>query len=194
MQAIVMRCLAKTPDERYPNMAELARDVVRFAPHPGASMEIVDRIERVVRRYSDRTSPVLYPSEQLSRLTAKTRRRARWPWLVAAVLAVAGGSTLGVVVSHRGVAETAPAEAAAAPVRAVQPAPPPVVTPAPVVEPLPEPAPAKLAEDPPTAPRAPAPVAAKPHPVHHAKPPPPAPDVKKPPPPHCNPYDHMDGC
>jgi serine/threonine-protein kinase len=192
MQAIILRCLAKDPDDRYPNMLELARDLVKLAPDAGAGMQIVDRIERVVRRYSDRTSPVLFPSEHL-RMTARPRRRSRWPWLVAAAFAIIGGSTLGVMVSHRDVEEAAPAPAAQPPPQIAAPTPapePPLPAPAPAkVEPKVEPIEVARPSPPPT------PAAAKPRPVRHPKPPPPPPqEAKKPAHAPCNPYDHMDGC
>src|SRR5205085_1493845 len=50
VQDIVMRCLAKTPDERYPSMADLARDLLPFAPNPTQAGLLVDRMERMRRR------------------------------------------------------------------------------------------------------------------------------------------------
>ncbi|HEY0192548.1 MAG TPA: serine/threonine-protein kinase, partial [Kofleriaceae bacterium] len=50
LQAVVMRCLEKSPDERYPSMADLARDLVQFAHDPHQAQVLVERMARMLRR------------------------------------------------------------------------------------------------------------------------------------------------
>jgi serine/threonine-protein kinase len=52
---IMSRCLAKSPDDRYPNVAELARDLARYAREPNQAQAIVDRIYRTLGRTHGRT-------------------------------------------------------------------------------------------------------------------------------------------
>ncbi|MDX2088082.1 MAG: protein kinase [Kofleriaceae bacterium] len=50
---VLMRCLAKTPDQRYPSMAELARDLIPFAQDPQQAAVSVERMMRIMRRTQD---------------------------------------------------------------------------------------------------------------------------------------------
>ena len=50
LQQIVLRCLAKAPDQRYQRMAELARELVPFVQNPQAGMAIVERMQRLAGR------------------------------------------------------------------------------------------------------------------------------------------------
>jgi hypothetical protein len=56
---IISRCLAKTPDGRYANVAELARDLAMHAREPDKAQMIVDRVARMLGRTTKaRTPPV----------------------------------------------------------------------------------------------------------------------------------------
>src|SRR5262249_31048745 len=52
---IVSRCLSKSPDDRYPNVAELARDLAVHAREPDKAQMLVDRIGRMLGRTKSRT-------------------------------------------------------------------------------------------------------------------------------------------
>ncbi len=50
LQAVVFRCLAKTPDLRYATMADFARDLVPFVADPHQASLLVERMQRMLRR------------------------------------------------------------------------------------------------------------------------------------------------
>ncbi|MBS1123211.1 MAG: Protein kinase [Deltaproteobacteria bacterium] len=50
LQDVVRKCLAKSPDQRYANMAELGRDLIPFAQDPHGSAQLVERMQRVLGR------------------------------------------------------------------------------------------------------------------------------------------------
>jgi serine/threonine-protein kinase len=52
LQQVVLRCLAKSPEQRYANMAELGRELVPFARDPHAAQNMVERMFRLVGRAS----------------------------------------------------------------------------------------------------------------------------------------------
>jgi len=63
LQQVVLRCLAKTPEQRYPSMADLGRDLVPFARDPHTAQMMVDRMFRMLGRTNttswERASAVL---------------------------------------------------------------------------------------------------------------------------------------
>jgi serine/threonine-protein kinase len=50
LQHVVLRCLAKSPEQRYPTMADLGRDLVPFARDPHAAQMMVERMFRTLGR------------------------------------------------------------------------------------------------------------------------------------------------
>ncbi len=50
LQAIILRCLAKSPDQRYINMAELGRDLLPHVQDVHQASLLVDRMQRVLGR------------------------------------------------------------------------------------------------------------------------------------------------
>ncbi|MBL9017606.1 MAG: serine/threonine protein kinase [Myxococcales bacterium] len=50
LQQVVLRCLAKSPEQRYPTMADFARDLVPFVADPHQASLLVERMQRMLRR------------------------------------------------------------------------------------------------------------------------------------------------
>jgi len=50
IQQVILRCLAKGPEQRYNNMADFARDLVPFAADPHQAQMLVERMSRMLRR------------------------------------------------------------------------------------------------------------------------------------------------
>ncbi len=50
LQPVVLRCLAKTPEQRYQTMAEFGRDLVPFVADPHQASLLVERMQRMLRR------------------------------------------------------------------------------------------------------------------------------------------------
>ncbi len=107
LAAIILRCLAKNPDQRYPDVGELARDLARLAREPDKARRLVDRIYRMLGR--QRT-----PSAGMPQLSAYPGRAAATMGDARARFAeLLGGSPIGAQV-----AALSPPEHAHAPSRA----------------------------------------------------------------------------
>ena len=50
LQEVVLRCLAKSPEQRYPSMADVGRDLIPFARDPHTAQMMVDRMFRMLGR------------------------------------------------------------------------------------------------------------------------------------------------
>ena len=53
LQQVILRCLAKAPEQRYASMAELGRDLVPFVQDPHQAGVLVERMNRMLRRSQD---------------------------------------------------------------------------------------------------------------------------------------------
>ncbi len=50
LQQVVLRCLEKLPEQRYPSMADLGRDLIPFSRDPHQAQVLVERMSRMLRR------------------------------------------------------------------------------------------------------------------------------------------------
>ncbi len=50
LQPVIMRCLAKSPEQRYATMADLGRDLVPHSTDPHGAQMLVERMSRMLRR------------------------------------------------------------------------------------------------------------------------------------------------
>jgi len=128
LQAIVMRCLAKHPDARYPSVAELAHDLMPYSSEPHRSKLMVERMFRTLGRrgvntpmtetsgagipaYMDQSivmsGPNPVPQQAASRGTptptvnvGPAAPKAKW-WIVAIPVVLAGMVGAAVVASTR---------------------------------------------------------------------------------------------
>ncbi|HEV7556126.1 MAG TPA: serine/threonine-protein kinase [Kofleriaceae bacterium] len=57
LQHVVLRCLAKSPADRYNDMADLGRELIAFSKDPHQSTILVERMQRMVRRSWDNAVP-----------------------------------------------------------------------------------------------------------------------------------------
>lgn len=123
LQEVVAKCLQKKPTDRYPTVAELAADLLPYAPRRGRVS--VERIAKVISAAGLTDSNLSLPHSQAPASAggttqgawgtskATTSGGARWAVVAAAVLLLAGGAaavSLGVFGSR-----TSPAPAAAPP-------------------------------------------------------------------------------
>jgi serine/threonine-protein kinase len=88
IEAIVMKCLAKRPEQRYQSMEEFVDDIDKVIAgiRPAAARE----------RSEDLTEPGSYYDD------VATTRRSRAPWIALGVLGMLGLGALGFVLARRG--------------------------------------------------------------------------------------------
>jgi serine/threonine-protein kinase len=175
LEAVVMRCLEKDPQRRFPHVAALAQALAPFGG--SAALIAAERIARVVRASTSSAeaeasgpvsaaavSGVAQTSAQFGTAASTTpaRRSAQLPWLIAGGAVLVAIAALGTVAASRGGSAPAASSPPIVPVSTARVVPPP--TPAP-----PDPGPA--ASSPPPASASPSPL---PPPSASAPPPPPA--------------------
>ena len=147
LDAIIGRCLAREPAERYRDVGELALALAPFADEPERRLaRLLGRAARgsippptAAPNAPGRPPPELAGSTELHTAGAieprPAARRSRWLGPVVLAAAVAGGSSLGIAVTRGG---DASAEVPAAVVSSAAPAPtPPAPAPVPVTPPSP---------------------------------------------------------
>ncbi len=76
LQQAILRCLAKSPEQRYPNMAEFARDLIPFAQDQHQASLLVERMQRMLSRSTFNWET---GTGGTSRTPAPTRQRAMTP-------------------------------------------------------------------------------------------------------------------
>ena len=86
MDAIVLKCMAKKPEDRYPTMGEVARDLERLE-QGGAPAAIAE----LLRRTTADSHPELFRAAKAEAKRAP-RPRARWPIAIGALAVLAGGA------------------------------------------------------------------------------------------------------
>jgi serine/threonine protein kinase len=52
LQLVILKCLAKSPDQRYPTMADLGRDLIPFVQDQHQAQRLVERMTRMLQRSS----------------------------------------------------------------------------------------------------------------------------------------------
>ena len=159
--AVVMRCLHKQADLRFPTMADLGRALVQFAPNQAHAHNLVERMTRTLRRSAlgwDGEASLSLPAvsrarvqpEVTDKIEAPKPPRRKWPWELGVFGFGAIAAALVVVLLSRGGEAPAPLPtsfleyAKLPPVVQMKPVPvpvpvpvqPPVVVEAPVTEPV----------------------------------------------------------
>jgi hypothetical protein len=137
LEAIVMRALAKEPDQRFESAAQLQTALERFAHEQGIVLSPLAVAQWVERRLGPRVAPVIEPAAPV--VIAQAGATSRWAWGLAAAAVAFGVAGAGWAVAAstdegddrdrtEASAEPAPASAPETPSVVVVPAPVPVPT------------------------------------------------------------------
>ena len=98
LDLVVLRALAKTPEERYPSAEEMDKDLARVAQGLAVSRETEEAATQILSR-SQMTpatmvaAPPRPPAEVLYEYEQPRRGRPIWPWLLVLLLLLAAGLT-----------------------------------------------------------------------------------------------------
>jgi serine/threonine-protein kinase len=98
LDKIVLRALAKTPEDRYPSAEEMDRDLARVAQGLSVSRETEEAATQILSRAAVTPAtmvagPPRPPQEVLYEYDEPRRGRPIWPWLLVALLVVATALT-----------------------------------------------------------------------------------------------------
>jgi serine/threonine-protein kinase len=92
LDKIVLRALAKTPEQRYRNAEEMDRDLGRVAQGVSVSRE-TEEAATMVMRAPTMVAPPRAPSEVLYEYEEPRRGRPVWPWVLVLLLVLAAATT-----------------------------------------------------------------------------------------------------
>jgi beta-lactam-binding protein with PASTA domain/predicted Ser/Thr protein kinase len=97
LDLVVLRALAKTPEERYPSAEEMDKDLARVAQGVAVSRETEEAATQILSRAqlaaTAVSAPPRPPAEVLYEYDEPRRGRPFWPWLLVLLLLVAAGLT-----------------------------------------------------------------------------------------------------
>src|ERR687892_807369 len=93
LDKIVLRALAKTPEQRYRNAEEMDRDLLRVAQGVAVSRETEEAATMVMRAPPTLVAPPRAPAEVLYEYEEPRRGRPVWPWVLVLLLLLAAATT-----------------------------------------------------------------------------------------------------
>jgi hypothetical protein len=86
LQQVVLRCLAKSPEQRYTSMAELGRDLLPFVQEQHAGTLLVERMQRMARKTPPTTTdvahgtPIPWQQQQQQEISQVVEMPTPAPW------------------------------------------------------------------------------------------------------------------
>jgi serine/threonine-protein kinase len=97
MRAVILRCLDKDRERRYPTAAALAADLARFiVGRPSAPAPLLTNTAPAM------VSKTVETAYSATGMTPAPPRRARWPWLVAGLVVAFGGGITALALTSKG--------------------------------------------------------------------------------------------
>src|SRR5918996_857549 len=93
LDKIILRALAKTPEQRYRNAEEMDRDLLRVAQGVAVSRETEEAATMVMRAPPTLVAPPRAPAEVLYEYEEPRRGRPVWPWVLVLLLVLTAATT-----------------------------------------------------------------------------------------------------
>jgi eukaryotic-like serine/threonine-protein kinase len=93
LDKIILRALAKTPEQRYRSAEEMDRDLLRVAQGVAVSRETEEAATMVMRAPPTMVAPPRAPTEVLYEYEEPRRGRPVWPWLLVLLLVLTAATT-----------------------------------------------------------------------------------------------------